>query len=92
MSFLETVERARSFLERNGRVSLRALQREFDLDLDALDELVEELTEIQGVAVRDGRALSWASGVSQAVLGVARLRCPLESPANGGGSSCFSER
>ncbi len=32
MSFLETVERARAFLERNGRVSLRALQREFSLD------------------------------------------------------------
>jgi len=62
MSFLETVERARAFLERNGRVSLRALQREFDLDDDALDELIEELAEIQRVAVRDGRALAWAGG------------------------------
>jgi hypothetical protein len=32
MSFLETIEKARAFLERNGRVSLRALQREFNLD------------------------------------------------------------
>ena len=31
MSFLETIEQARAFLERNGRVSFRALQREFDL-------------------------------------------------------------
>jgi class 3 adenylate cyclase/tetratricopeptide (TPR) repeat protein len=60
MSFLETVERARVFLERNGRVSLRALQREFNLDDNALDELVEELADIQRVAVRDGRALAWA--------------------------------
>ena len=66
MSFLETVERARAFLERNGRVSLRALQREFDLDEDALDELIEELAEIQRVAVRDGRALAWAGGVPPA--------------------------
>ena len=62
MSFLETVEKAREFLERNRRVSLRALQREFSLDDDALDELIEELVEIQQVAVRDGRALALASG------------------------------
>ena len=64
MSFLETVERARAFLERNGRVSLRALQREFNLDDDALGELIEELVEIQRVAVRDGSALAWAGGVA----------------------------
>jgi class 3 adenylate cyclase/predicted ATPase len=66
MRFLETVEKARAFLERNGRVSLRALQREFDLDDGALDELIEELAEIQGIAVRDGRALAWAGGVPAA--------------------------
>ncbi len=71
MRFLETVESARAFLERNGRVSLRALRREFDLDEDGLDELVEELTEIQGVAVREGRALAWAGGVP---------RAPIEAP------------
>ena len=38
MSFLETIERAREFLERNGRVSLRALKREFDLDDGDLEE------------------------------------------------------
>jgi adenylate cyclase len=60
MSFLETVERARGFLERNARISIRALQREFDLDPEDLEALIEELTEIQEVAVREGRALSWA--------------------------------
>ncbi len=44
-------------MERNGRVSLRVLKREFALDDDALDELVEELVEIQRVAVRDGQGL-----------------------------------
>jgi class 3 adenylate cyclase len=68
MSFLETVERARAFLERNGRISLRALQREFDLDDDALDELIEELTEIQRAAVRNGRALAWAGAASPAPI------------------------
>ncbi len=69
MSFLETVEKARAFLERNGRVSLHALQREFNLDDGALDELIEELVEIQRVAVRDGRALAWAGGVPPAATG-----------------------
>ena len=66
MSFLETVEKARAFLERNGRVSLRALQHEFNLDDDALGELIEELAEIQRVAVRDGRALPWPGAVPPA--------------------------
>ena len=64
MSFLETVELARAFLERNGRVSLRGLKREFGLDDDALDELVEELVDVQQVAGREGNVLSWVSEVS----------------------------
>ena len=38
VSFLETVERARGFLERHRRVSLRALRREFDLYPETLAE------------------------------------------------------
>jgi class 3 adenylate cyclase/tetratricopeptide (TPR) repeat protein len=64
MSFLETVERARAFLERNGRISLRALRREFDLDDETQEELIEELVETQRVAVRDGRALAWVGAAS----------------------------
>ncbi len=81
MSFLETVEKARAFLERNGRVSLRALQREFNLDDDALDELIEELAEIQRVVVRDGRALAWAGGVPPAPTGTPEHeRAPRDYP------------
>jgi hypothetical protein len=36
VSFLETVDRARTFLERHRRVSLRALRREFALDRETL--------------------------------------------------------
>ncbi len=63
MSFLETIESARAFLERNGRVSLRALKREFELDDEALDELVEELVDVQQVASRRGKVLSWVGPV-----------------------------
>ncbi len=50
MSFLETVEKARAFLERNGRVSLSALRLEFGIDEAQIEALVEELVEIQQVA------------------------------------------
>ena len=60
VSFLETIESVRAFLERNGRVSLRVLKREFELDDEALDELVEELVDVQQVAARKGKVLSWA--------------------------------
>ena len=61
MSFLDTIERARAFLERNGRVSLRVLKREFELDDEALEELVEELVDVQQVAAREGKVLAWLS-------------------------------
>jgi class 3 adenylate cyclase/tetratricopeptide (TPR) repeat protein len=67
MSFLDTIVRAKAFLEGQGRVSLRALQREFGLDDEALDELVEELVEVQLVAAREGKVLSWiGTGRTQA--------------------------
>jgi len=59
MSFLETVERARTFLERHRRVSLRALRREFDLDPETLIELSNELVQVQHVAVLEGDVLVW---------------------------------
>jgi class 3 adenylate cyclase/tetratricopeptide (TPR) repeat protein len=59
VSFLETIERARAFLERQQRVSLRALRREFGLDTEALDELVEELVDVQRVARREENVLVW---------------------------------
>ena len=63
MSILETIENVRAFLERNGRVSLRVLKREFELDDEALDELVEELVDVQQVAAREGVVLSWVGPV-----------------------------
>ena len=58
MSFMETVERARALLQRNGRISLRALAVEYGLG-ENVDVLVEELVEVQQVARRDGNVLVW---------------------------------
>jgi class 3 adenylate cyclase/tetratricopeptide (TPR) repeat protein len=60
MSLLEIVRQVRRHLEENGRVSYRMLRRQFELDDDALEELIEELVEIQRVAVREANALAWA--------------------------------
>ena len=57
MNVLETVDRAETHLQEHGRVSLRMLKREFELDADALDELVEGLVDVQRVAVLDGKVL-----------------------------------
>lgn len=55
--FLDVVRRAETYLENEPRVSLRALQREFDLDDAVVEELVEELVDVRRVAVRDGSVL-----------------------------------
>jgi hypothetical protein len=45
-----------------------------------LGELIEEVVEIQRVAVRDGRALAWAGGVSTlGAVGCRLLGAPLPS-------------
>jgi class 3 adenylate cyclase len=57
VGFLDTVRRAAVLLRDEGRVSERALRHEFDLDDQHLDDLVEELVEVRGVATRDGDVL-----------------------------------
>jgi class 3 adenylate cyclase/tetratricopeptide (TPR) repeat protein len=63
MSFLDTVLRAKTYLEGQGRVSLGALKLEFELDDARLESLIEELVDIQQVAAREGKALSWVGSV-----------------------------
>ncbi len=53
MGILDTVRRrAKTHLQEHGRMSLRVLKREFQLDDNALEELVEELVDVQQVAAR----------------------------------------
>ena len=62
MSFVAKLQRAREVLEQQGRLSVRALGRELELAGEELDLLVEELTDVQGAAVREGDVLVRASG------------------------------
>src|SRR5262245_5868313 len=66
MTLLESVRRAKEYLEEQGRISLSALKREFDLDEPSLAQLIEELVDIQQVARRDGRALAWIGATPRA--------------------------
>ncbi len=61
MKFSEVVEQASVLLQRKGRITYRALKREFSLDDDALEDLKFELITGQELAVdKDGEVLVWA--------------------------------
>ncbi len=64
MSFLNDVAGAKALLAESGRVSLRGLRRQFALDDETLEELVEELVDVQRVARREGNVLVFAGAAA----------------------------
>ena len=63
MTFEELVDQAIAMLERRGRVSYRALKRQFQLDDDILEDLTVEIIKAQRLAVdEDGEVLVWTGG------------------------------
>jgi TOMM system kinase/cyclase fusion protein len=61
MTFEETLAQVIKVLQREGRVSYRALQRRFDLDAAYLEDLKVELIEAKQLASdENGRILVWA--------------------------------
>ena len=68
MKFSEIVNQAATLLQDSGRISYRALKREFDLDDETLDDLKEELIDIRELATdKDGKMLVWAGGTDASV-------------------------
>ncbi len=60
MTFDEILEQVLELLQRQGRVSYRALKRRFNLDEDYLEDLKAELIDTQQVAIdEDGKVLVW---------------------------------
>src|SRR5262245_4928678 len=60
MKFSEVVAQTLAWLQRDGRVSYRALKREFALDDEFLEDLKVELIEAKRLAVdENGRVLVW---------------------------------
>src|SRR5215472_141716 len=60
MTFDEILEQVITLLQRQGRVSYRALKRRFTIDDDYIDDLKEEIIHAQRIATdEDGRILVW---------------------------------
>ena len=66
MKLLDVIREARVHLRENGRVSLRMLRRQFELDDDSLDEVIEELVDVQQVARQEGNLLVWSGEAADA--------------------------
>jgi hypothetical protein len=60
MTFEELVDQVIAMLEGHGRMSYRALKRQFQLDDDVLEDLTVEIIKAQRLAVdEDGEVLVW---------------------------------
>jgi class 3 adenylate cyclase/tetratricopeptide (TPR) repeat protein len=60
MTFDEVLQQVLDLLQREGRVSYRALRRRFDLDAEYLEDLKAELIDAKQLAVdEDGKVLVW---------------------------------
>jgi class 3 adenylate cyclase len=65
MTFDELLDQAIALLQRRGRLTYRALKRQFNLDDEVLEDLKEELIHGQRLAVdEDGRVLVWTGDAS----------------------------
>ena len=61
LTFSEVLDQVRQKLQTKGRITYRALKREFDLDDDYLADIAAELIEAEGVAAdENGKVLVWA--------------------------------
>jgi hypothetical protein len=64
MNFYSVVDQAIALLRQRGRVTYRALKRQFALDDEALADLKEELMYGQRLAAdEDGRVLVWTGAI-----------------------------
>jgi len=63
MTFEEILDQAIALLQRRGRLTYRALKRQFDLDDDYLEDLKAEIIQGQRLAVdEEGEVLVWTGG------------------------------
>src|SRR5215813_9411038 len=67
MTFDEILDQVITLLQRQGRVSYRALKMRFNLDDEYLDVLKEELLYVHPVRDDEGRGLVW-TGYSEGII------------------------
>ena len=86
MTFEEILNQAIALLQRQGRVSYRALKRQFDLDEAYVEDVKLELIEVHQVAVdQDNTILVWTGGAAAPPPAAAdtvlvQARAPDEAP------------
>jgi class 3 adenylate cyclase/tetratricopeptide (TPR) repeat protein len=81
MTFEELLDQAIAMLERRGRVTYRALKRQFQLDDDVLEDLTVEIIKAQRLAVdEDGEVLVWTGTVASAGSSPAPTQEPVRAP------------
>ena len=80
MTFEEVLDQAIEMLRRRGRVTYRALQRQFGLDDAYLADLKAEIIEAQRLAVdENGTVLVWTGGAGAAVIPLSAQPEPLRA-------------
>src|SRR5919199_6229877 len=79
MTFDDVLAQVVALLQRQRRVSYRALKRRFDLDDDYLEDLKAELIDAAHLAIdEEGKVLVWTGGPATAAISVSELgRAPL---------------
>src|SRR5262245_14568315 len=78
MTFYEVLEQVLALLQQHGRVSYRALKRQFALDDDYIEDLKAELIQARRLAVDEqGAVLVWSGGA----MGSLDLPAPDSPPA-----------
>jgi len=81
MTFEELLDQAIAMLERRGRVTYRALKRQFQLDDDVLEDLTAEIIKAQRLAVdEDGEVLVWTGILAGADRSPAPAQEPMRAP------------
>src|SRR2546425_13135974 len=65
MTFYEVLEQVLALLQQHGRVTYRALKRQFALDDDYIEDLKAELIQARRLAVDEqGAVLVWSGGAA----------------------------
>jgi hypothetical protein len=81
MDFYELLDDVLTLLHQRGRVTYRALKRQFHLDDEVLDDLKEEILYGQRLAVEeDGRMLVWTGGAGTTPPPISSPLSPGEAP------------
>src|SRR5207248_3352469 len=82
VEFYAILDRVLDLLKRRGRVTYRALKRQFDLTDAFLEDLKAEIIEAQQVAFdEDGKVLVWTGDTASSPLPTAPpVRAPAQAP------------